>query len=637
MTPGSEIALSAAPRFGATAAPGARKTDTETAGQVRWALSLRAIAVLAVAGGAVGGIHLHAAHGPVRDHWLGLLRGAMHAVAGNAGRTPAADPLIHLPAHVTTDRLLGAIDLAATLSAGRPIRERGLLTPENDAPAFLIAGLERHEAATCGLIVQALDRFAGRALAVALDEREPDQDAEAARRLAPDALSDRLGLWVDLDGIGLRTSGLLTSQGANDNGVLDAEAVTAAHRRFGAVRITDGDIETVSTIAAAFGCRGLRPVFACLAAARAAAACAARDSISDDDIDLATQLVLLPRATCMPQGAPADTDDQERDDHEAPPPADGAPDPEPERDDAAHHDPTPAEIADHVIAATASALPENVLAAIAQQTARSAASGQQGRSGAFVTRAKRGRAYGSKAGTPGSAARLNLIETLRAAAPWQRMRGAKADETVAGQPRVRVVRDDLRIYRHRDRTETLAIFVVDASGSSAVQRLGEAKGAIETMLSESYSRRDHVSLIAVRGRAAETLLAPTRSLTRARRALSGLPGGGGTPLASGLDQASAVATHARRQGLAPLVVVLTDGQANIDRSGSAGRKAAMADAESAARGLAVSGIPTVVIDTAHRAQPRARAIADHMGARYIALPRADADGLARALTSSPAS
>ncbi len=191
--------------------------------------------------------------------------------------------------------------------------------------------------------------------------------------------------------------------------------------------------------------------------------------------------------------------------------------------------------------------------------------------------------------------------------------------------------EDVRIRRLVQRTETTTIFAVDASGSAALERLAEAKGAVELLLAECYVRRDRVALIAFRGREADLLLPPTRSLVRAKRALAGLPGGGGTPLAAGIDAAAALAEGIRRGGRTPVVVLLTDGRANIARSGAPGRAAAAADALEAAWALAARGTRALLIDTAFLPQEAAGRLAAAMAAHYLPMPQADAARLSRAV------
>jgi magnesium chelatase subunit D len=157
---------------------------------------------------------------------------------------------------------------------------------------------------------------------------------------------------------------------------------------------------------------------------------------------------------------------------------------------------------------------------------------------------------------------------------------------------------------------------------------------IELLLAECYVRRDQVAVLAFRGVAAELVLPPTRSLVRARRGLAGLPGGGGTPLATGIDAASAVAAQVRRGGSTPVVVLLTDGRANVARDGTGGRARAQEDALAAARALRAQGGSVVLIDTAVRPDPLAQALALAAGARYLALPQANAAALSRALRVS---
>jgi magnesium chelatase subunit D len=201
---------------------------------------------------------------------------------------------------------------------------------------------------------------------------------------------------------------------------------------------------------------------------------------------------------------------------------------------------------------------------------------------------------GTRRGTPRGGARLDLLETLRAAAPWQRLRGARRG--ASGGVRVQVRRDDFRIRRLVERTATTTIFAVDASGSAALQRLAETKGAVELMLADSYARRDRVGVIVFRGTRAELVLPPTRAVARAKRALAALAAGGGTPLAAALDLVRLAVLAAARDGSRAAVVLLSDARANVARSGVGGRAVAEADA----------------LD--------ARRLAEEMGARYEPLP-----------------
>ena len=207
------------------------------------------------------------------------------------------------------------------------------------------------------------------------------------------------------------------------------------------------------------------------------------------------------------------------------------------------------------------------------------------------------------------------------------MRGAD----VASGDRIAIRRDDLRIKRFETRADATTIFAVDASGSSALSRLAEAKGAVELMLAEAYVKRAQVALIAFRQVGAEVLLPPTRSLTRARRALAALPGGGGTPLAAGLIAAQQLAIVAQRSGQTPVIALLTDGKANVRRDGTAGRAEAMAEAAAAASALRQAGLASIVIDIAPRPTPEAAALAEALGGKYVPLPRAGSAALVAAI------
>jgi magnesium chelatase subunit D len=242
---------------------------------------------------------------------------------------------------------------------------------------------------------------------------------------------------------------------------------------------------------------------------------------------------------------------------------------------------------------------------------------------------QRGRPVGVRAAPPGPGLRLSVVETLRAAAPWQRLRAG-------GDGLIKLRRDDFRVVRSEQRARSTTIFLVDASGSAALARLAEAKGAVELLLAECYRRRDQVALVAFRGRKAQMLLPPTRSLVRAKNSLAELPGGGGTPIAAGIDAGFAMAEAQRRAGFTPTLVVLTDGRANVTQAGLGGRSVAQAEAAQAARRVRLAGISALVLDISARPGPEAGALAEAMGALYVALPLANAQAVSGAVQAARA-
>ncbi|MFU8765019.1 MAG: VWA domain-containing protein, partial [Haliea sp.] len=327
-------------------------------------------------------------------------------------------------------------------------------------------------------------------------------------------------------------------------------------------------------------------------------------------------------------------------------PADGAAsqDPEPEADSLAAAEDAPPEppsaesgpgdrpLQDQVLEAARAAIPARLLARLAAGMPRRSRGRSEGKSGEMQRSGNRGRPMGVVPGSPRSGARLSLVATLRAAAPWQGLRRAGGSETGVNPARVFVERQDFRVTRFRHRSQSTTIFVVDASGSAALHRLAEAKGAVELLLADCYVRRDQVALIAFRGEQADVLLPPTRSLVRAKRNLAALPGGGATPLTSAIDAAVALADQIQRRGGTPSVVFLTDGRGNISRDGTRGREPAGSEALTAAAALRGAGVQGIVIDTSPRPHPMAEQLAAAAGALYLPLPHANAQRLRQAVS-----
>jgi magnesium chelatase subunit D len=204
--------------------------------------------------------------------------------------------------------------------------------------------------------------------------------------------------------------------------------------------------------------------------------------------------------------------------------------------------------------------------------------------------------------------------------------------------RVKIMPDDLRFKRFKQRSGALFIFAVDASGSMAVNRMAQAKGAITRLLGEAYLHRDKVALISFRGAQADVLLAPTRSVELARRLVDAMPTGGATPIAAGLIKALELARLARLQGMRRAVVLLmTDGRANVAlRASELNRRHTSDTNELKEIGavLKIEGVETVVIDTRSSfvSSGEAGRLAENIGARYLYLPRSDVGAVSNAVS-----
>lgn len=569
----------------------------------------RAAEVLSVDPSGIGGILLRARPGELRDQWLARVR----SLRGQ-------EKFVRLPLKVDDARLLGGLDLVATLAAGRPIGEPGLLA-QADGGLILLMMAERIERALaariCGVmdtgsIASAHDGSVTRAPArfglVALDEScEIDEQV-------PDALRERLGIHLDLSAF--------PNQHLPDS---PCDGVAIAHARQALLNIwlTDEQREALVAAADACGIVSVRAVGFASRVARIAAALGARSAVTHEDLELAGRLVFALRVRRWPQQAADDS----------------AAEPDPgnagetsqtsvEGDDVAtdQGDSEAGPLADVVAAAAAASLPAHLLAQLRDGVTRGVPR-VAGRAGAANRSTLRGRPLASRPGSLASGARLSVLDTLRAAAPWQTLRRARSRDSATARSRIAVRKQDFRIQRFKQRSQSTSIFVVDASGSAALHRLAEVKGAVELLLAECYVRRDQVALIIFRGRKAETLLPPTRSLVRAKRGLAALPGGGTTPLASGIAAALDLAVGIRRRGGSPRIVLFTDGQANVCRDGSTGRPKAREDARHAASAVRATSVPAMVIDTATRPQTDAQALAKSMAAEYLPLPYANSERL----------
>ncbi len=566
-----------------------------------WSFATRAMAVLAVAPHALGGLHLRASPGPIRDHWLTEFK-----------QLSNTEGIKKIPIGVSESRLLGGLDLTATLQLGRPVAERGLLANCHQSIA-LLAMAERASDSTVTHLCTALDQgfvrlerdgltatHSAELAIIALDEGIEDEN------IAP-RLRERLALRIDLAGISLAD---LSDHSSTQ------EQIAAARERYLSIELATDKRELIVQFSLALGIDSPRAWLQALHVLKILCALDGFNEPSEQHLLEAVALTFSHRATRLPQSPepPAEQPEptppqeaQEGDTESTPPPEKSA-------------------LPEDILEAALATLPPDVLRALTGGLAKRSQSKSSSRAGAAQRHQTRGRPAGTTRGQPGHGKRLNILATLRAAAPFQKLRAVESD-----QPRrIRVLPDDFRLTRYKHRQSHTTVFVVDASGSSALHRLAEAKGAIELLLAECYVRRDQVALIAFRGQQAELLLPPTRSLVRAKKSLAALPGGGGTPLASAIALATRIAEQVQAAGGNSGVVFLTDGVANIDREGRPGRRQASEDAKLAAHHFRGQGIPSLLIDTAPRPQQRARDLAQDLRAEYLPMPRADATALSRA-------
>jgi magnesium chelatase subunit D len=182
---------------------------------------------------------------------------------------------------------------------------------------------------------------------------------------------------------------------------------------------------------------------------------------------------------------------------------------------------------------------------------------------------------------------IAIDATIRAAAPYQKDR--------AGTNAIKVKSQDIREKERVRKMSAVVLFVVDASGSmGAEKRMESAKGAVLSMLMDSYQKRDKVGMVAFKGNEAEILLSPCSSVDLAVRSLSEMPTGGKTPLSAGLSRGLQILQgEIRKDSQArPMMVLVSDGRANVGMGSNI--KNELMEISSQAKQF---GVHTVVIDT----------------------------------------
>ena len=438
---------------------------------------------------------------------------------------------------------------------------------------------------------------------IALDESE-GSDVSGAD------LSDYLIFSINLDGTRYKDLKKVT---------INRKKISEARNNLATVEVNKRALDYLIASSEMFSISNMHTIFCTLKVAKAICAYKGEKRVSREDINLAISLSMIHKAKQIPEfqqeeKAKSAENERLRDNDES----------------KANNSELNSEDKKMLIDALKIFLPNNLIESLLSKNSHSISVTESAGSGERNNNFSAGRPIPSISRKYSSDKRIDLMGTLTRAIPWQKLRSS----SVTKNRKIIIYPQDIMIKRFEKQSERLLIFLVDASGSNAIGRLAEAKGAIEILLSDAYAKRDNVALISFSGLKADPLLLPTKSLVTAKKKLSSLPGGGATPLAKGLLEAFKMADAARSRSIKPIIILLSDGRGNITLDGLGDRVKAIEDTTYIASLIKRNAINNIFIDTSRRKTPMADELAKELNGHYFQLPMANSSSISKAVQQS---